>query len=65
MAKKLINQPTAAPTRKLTAAAGWGFLSSILVFTVQYWAPGVPETLTQYIPLGVSLVAGYFTRERA
>ena len=69
---QLIDQPTAAPTRKLTAVMVWGAFSAIVMFLADVFVPesndsvsGVLTALEPFVPIIVATVAGYWTREAA
>ena len=74
MPDRLIKQPTAAPTRKVGAAALWGTISSGLIVAATLLAPEAEGPVRDFLgsipPLVLALapyvpvVAAYFTRER-
>lgn len=65
----LVKQPTAAPTRKVSAAGIAGALTAALIAGVDAMWPGFGETIGPIagpiITAGVAFIAAYFTRERA
>ncbi|TPE42928.1 hypothetical protein [Amaricoccus solimangrovi] len=66
----LVDQPSAAPTRKLWAVILSGMVISVLRTLLTTYAPELPaeDLLAQlgpYVQLGVMAAAGYLTRERA
>lgn len=67
---QLVDQPSAAPTRKMSAVAIGGFVGAILVGAIRRWtpefdAPGITDFILLGAPVAVGWVAGWFTRERA
>ena len=65
MATIKIDQPTAAPTRKMSAVAITGVISAIAVSSIRKWAPEFDAPgITEFIPIVVAWIAGYFVRER-
>lgn len=66
----LKNQPTAAPTRKMTSVIIAGMLMGALQSLLQVYWPDHPfaDLMPQieiWLQMGVMVAAGYFTRERA
>lgn len=65
----LVDQPTAAPTRKLKAVVIAGLLTTAVIGVINTYLPGVGDalgpTLSGIITVAVSAVAGYFTRNAA
>lgn len=67
---QLVNQPSAAPTRKMNAVAIGGVIGAIAVGSIRRWAPefdapGITDFIMFTAPVVVGWVAGWFTRERA
>lgn len=67
MTKTLIEQPTAAPTRKIKATGIAGLVSAAVLGVLHWWQPELAAMLGGQIEgLIVAIVAtlaGYFTRE--
>lgn len=63
----LIDQKTAAPTRKLWAVAIVTGIVQGLLFAADVWLPGIRAAIPgeQIVAVLVPLLAGYMTRERA
>lgn len=65
----LVNQPTAAPTRKLQAVGIAGAITAAIIAGVNAYWPGIGDQFSPAIGAGVatviSFVAGYFTRNSA
>lgn len=65
----LITQPTAAPTRKVRAAAIWGFLATVATAGASVFFPAFAGTLGGILPIvapvATSLIAAYVTHEVA
>ena len=63
---RLVSQPSLKPTRKLNAVAVYGLISAIIVASIRRWAPEFDAPgITDFIPLAVAWVAGWFVKERA
>lgn len=60
-----VEQPTAAPTRKVTAAGLGGALTVIIVFVINSLGTEVPGEVASAITTVVTFLAGYFIKERA
>lgn len=67
MPKRLINQATAAPTRKITATGTAGAVTAGALGALHWWSPELAAVLGGPVEAGivavVATVAGYFTRE--
>lgn len=65
----LIKQPTPAPTRKVTAAAIWGFIATCILAGVKAFKPELTDSLGTIIPIAApvvtALIAAYITHEAA
>jgi hypothetical protein len=63
-----VDQPSAAPTRKMTAVGISGILAIAILTALDAWVPGLGELLTEpvyaAVPIVVGLVSGWFVRER-
>lgn len=57
----LVDQPTAAPSRKWAYGAAVGLLTLV---AQQFWGAEVPPIAEELIPLLAGLAGVYFTRER-
>jgi hypothetical protein len=68
MRDDLIDQPSPAPTRKVTAGALAGALTAAIIAGVNELWPGFGDDLAPalhaFVPVVVGFVAAYFTRER-
>lgn len=66
MSDLLIDQPTAAPTRKVTAFAVAGGITAAIMAALEYFSPDMAKALgplvAQAVPVVVGFVAAYFTR---
>lgn len=67
----LVDQPTAAPTRKLSASTGYAGLVTLIVTLLAQFNVVIPADVSTAVVavIGgliviVQFVAGYFTRER-
>lgn len=62
----LVDQPTAAPTRKMWAVILAAFLVNGLIGTAEYFFPDLTGLLpaTEWIDALAMIMAGYFVRER-
>ena len=62
----LVDQPTAAPTRKLTATGIGGIVAIGILAALDAWMPGIGQYLSEPVYAAVALVSGlisgYFTR---
>lgn len=69
MPKRLVNQLTATPTRKIQATGIAGGLTSAVLGVLHWAAPDITGVMAAPVEAGivavVATVAGYFTRERA
>ena len=80
MTDRLVAQPSAAPTRKLTYGAAWGIAVAILMALVEAIRPDlaasvqevldaagpfVPALLESGVPVVVGAAAAYWTKARA
>ena len=65
----LINQPSAAPTRKLQAVGVAGAITAGIIAGVNAYWPGIGDqfgpAIGALVATVVSVVAGYVTRNRA
>lgn len=65
----LIKQSTAAPTRKVTAAALWGLFATIVLAAVKAFAPEQAAMLGTILPMAApyvtAILAAYVTHEAA
>ena len=66
---KLVNQPTPNPTRKVTAGLAGGGVTALLIWIAGMFGVELPAEaaaeLGAIVATIVSLIAAYFTRERA
>lgn len=60
----LITQPSAAPTRKITAVALGGAVATIVLAVVGIWADA-PAMLAAAITTVCTFAAGYLVKDRA
>ena len=61
-----VNQPSAAPTRKVTASAIAGALTVLIVFLIEeFTAYDVDETVSGAITILIATLAGYFVPNAA
>lgn len=67
MPKRLINQATGAPTRKIKATGIAGALTAAAIGALHWWSPELAAVLDAPIEAGivavVATVAGYMTRD--
>lgn len=66
----LVNQPTSAPTRKMTAVIVAGALTAILQTVIAKYLPDFPATqfladFDVWAQAVVMMAFGYFTKERS
>jgi hypothetical protein len=65
--QRLINQATAAPSRKIKATGIAGALSAAAIGALHWWSPELASVLGAPVEAGivavVATVAGYMTRE--
>lgn len=65
----LVNQPSPAPTRKLQAVGIAGAITAGIIAGVNAYWPGIGDQFSPAIGAAVatlvSVIAGYFTRNRA
>ena len=63
----LIKQPTAAPTRKVTAAALWGLAMTMALSAAKVFWPDLVAPLGTFLPIAApwatGLIAAYVTHE--
>lgn len=60
----LVDQPTAAPTRKVAAGGIGGALSIVLIYIIQVvFTVELPAEVASAVTLIVSFLASYFVRE--
>jgi hypothetical protein len=68
MPMRLINQATAAPTRKIKATGIAGGITAAALGALHWWSPELAAVLGGPVEAGivavVATVAGYVTRER-
>lgn len=63
---QLVNQPTAAPTRKVAATGIAGAITIVLVYLVQaLFNVEIPAEVSSAITLLISFVSGYMVKEQA
>jgi hypothetical protein len=65
----LVNQPSAMPTRKVSASIIAGIIANASIALADAFLPGVGTALspqiTAVITAGVMILASYFTKEKA
>jgi putative flippase GtrA len=65
MPEKLVDQPSAKPTRKVlfgTIAGVVGY--ALMVAAAQVWGPELPDEIAQAIPVLAALATSYVVRDR-
>lgn len=65
MAKRLYNQPTAAPTNKVAAGFNWGIVTILLAFFVKsIWGIELPQEVSMSLTVLIASIAAYYTRDQ-
>jgi hypothetical protein len=63
-----VNQPSLAPTRKITAVGLSGIISVAIIAALDAWVPGLGELISEsvyaIIPVVVATASGWLVRER-
>lgn len=61
----MINQPTAAPTRKVTAGALAGAVTILAVFVFGQFGVDIPAEVSSSVTVLLTFAASYVVRDRA